>query len=438
MADVLLGKPAQRFNGGNYIVSSSLQIEGQNFEINHKVSQGPVSSTADSFLAAALLPAMKAGGDLRVKGSVSPKLLRATDTIQDIVTSWFPGYTSISIESETSTETDLSDKRGVGAFFSGGIDSFYTLLKQRDEITTLIFMHGYDIQLDKHEFRDRAFRSVEDVAAKFGKDLIEVETNLAESLEKISPSFIPAGGDAHGAVLASIALLLTPQFKKIYIPSSYPYSNLNPWGSHPLLDPLWSTDDVEIVHDGCEADRIGKSAVIAQSETAMRNLRVCFFKPEEGLNCCKCEKCLRCMATLRLLGALDRCKTFPDGLDTEALAQVTIPDDGVYRSYQNLLHAVKVNGDDTELAMALHTCINNYKHRMLAEELNEEMVPFLESVTGERILKGRSNTFFKYLWKADPGWMIKEVIKELFKLADRKFIGSLIHNLRNSNERPRN
>jgi hypothetical protein len=429
MGDVLIGMPIQRINGGSYIVSSNLRIDDQNFKINHKVSRGPVSDTADAFLAAALLPAMKAGGDLKVEGDVSPKLLRATDTIQDIVTSWFPGYTSISIESDTVNHSKSTDARGVGAFFSGGIDSFYTLLKQRDEITTLIFMHGYDIQLDKYEFREKAFKSVKDIASAFGKDLIEVETNLAESLEKISPSFIPAGGDAHGAVLASIALLLSPQFKKIYIPSSYPYSNLNPWGSHPLLDPLWSTDDVEIVHDGCEADRIRKSAMIAQSEIALRNLRVCFFKPEDGINCCKCEKCLRSMATLRLMGALDRCNTFPLGLDLEALAWIKIPDDGVYRSYQNLLQVVKMSGNDPELEKALYECISNYKYRVLAEELNEEMVSFLESPIGEGILRGRGNTFFKYLWKADPGWMVKEVLKEVFKLVDRKFLSGMIHKL---------
>jgi len=59
------------------------------------------------------------------------------------------------------------------------------------------------------------------------------------------------------------------------------------------------------------------------------------------------------------------------------------------------------------------------------------MVPFLESSIGKRMLGNRRNTFFKYLWHADPEWMIKEVSKESLKLADQKFFGGLIHRLKN-------
>jgi hypothetical protein len=266
MDRILLEKPIHSVDNECSVTSSNMRINGQDVRIKHKVSRGPVSQTADTFLTAGLFPAMKMGGDLRVEGTVSP-----TDTIQDIIKSWFQGYTSVSIDAEKSNHTESTNQRGVGAFFSGGIDSYYTLLKHRDEITTLIFVHGFDIQLEKHEFRERASRAFREVAASFDKVLIEVETNLAELLEKISPNFIPAGGDAHGAVLASIALLLSPQLKKIYIPSSTPYYVLDPWGSHVLLDPLWSTEDVEIAHDGCEATRVQKAALVAQSDVQTRS-----------------------------------------------------------------------------------------------------------------------------------------------------------------------
>ena len=431
MADIVLSKPTQCIDDGYCVVSSNMQINGQDFQIKHKVSNGQVSRTADAFLAAGLFPAMKVGSDLRIEGAVSPKLLSATNTIQDIIKAWFQGYTSISIKTEISDRIESNDQRGVGAFFSLGMDAFYTLLKHRDEITTLIFVHGFDIQLDKYEFRSKASRAFREVGAGFNKVSVEVETNLAECLEEISPSFIAAGGDAHGAVLASIALLLSPQLKKIYIPSSYPYSNLNPCGSHVLLDPLWSTEDVEIVHDGCAATRVENAALVAQSEIALRNLRVCLFKPEDGLNCEQCEKCLRSMAALCAVGALDRCTTFRHKFDPEKLAKVEIPNEGLYKSYQSTLKAVEMNGNDPELAKALHECINSYKYNKLAKELNEEMVPFLESSIGKRMLGNRRNTFFKYLWHADPEWMIKEVSKESLKLADQKFFGGLIHRLKN-------
>jgi hypothetical protein len=407
-----------------------MRINGQDVQIRHKISSGTISGTSDAFLAAGLFPAMKLGNNLRIEGTVSPKLLHATDTIQNIIKSWFSGYAKVSIGAEKSNHTELTDQRGVGAFFSGGMDAFYTLLKHRDEITTLIFIHGFDIQLEKHEFRERASKAFREVAAAFNKVLVEVETNLAESLEKISPSFIPAGGDAHGAVLASIALLLSPQMKKVYIPSSYPYADLAPWGSHVLLDPLWSTEDVEIVHDGCEATRVQKAAVVAESDVALRHLRVCLFKPKDGLNCEQCEKCLRCMTTLRAVGALDKCSTFSQKLDLENVEKIQIPYEGLYKSYRSTLQAVEKNGNDPELAKALDTCIKNYEYNKLAKELNDEMIPFFESSAGKIMLINRRNTFFKYLWQANPRWMTKEVLKENLKFADRKLLGGMIHKLR--------
>jgi hypothetical protein len=431
MADVLISKPTQYDRDGCSIVSSHMKIDGQEFQINYKVSNGPVSRTSDAFLAASMYPAMLTGGDLRIEGTVSSKLLGATDTIQDIVTSWFPEYKSISIDVESSNHAESCEQRRVGAFFSGGIDSFYTFLKHQDEITTLIFMHGFDIQLNRHAFRHRMSRHVREVAASFGKELIEVETNLPEILEKISSRFIPAGGDAFGTVLASSALLLSPQLEKVYISSGYPYSELHPWGSHVLLDPLWSTEDVEIMHDGCEATRVKKTALVAESEIALDNLRVCFFKPEDGLNCEQCEKCLRSMAILRAVGALDRCSSFRKKLNLEALAQMKIPHEVRYKTYQGILQTVEMNGNDTELAQALRACLKKYEYSKLAKELHEEMVPFFKSSKGKEILENRRNTLFRSLWESNPLWMTKEVLKESLKLVDRKFIGGTFYRLKN-------
>jgi hypothetical protein len=426
MTDILISRPVHSVDDGCCIASSNIKIDGQDLEFKHKVSHGPVSNTADAFLAAGLIPAMKVEGDLRIKGSVSPKLLRATATIQDIVTSWFPAYSSISIEAETLNNAESTDQRGVGSFFSGGMDAFYTLLKHRDEITTIIFIHGFDIPLYNNTLRERASKSVKEVATEFGKVLIEIETNLPECLAKVSSWFTPAGGFAHGAVMASIALLLSPQLKKVYVPSSNTYNDLSPWGSHPILDPLWSTEDVEIVHDGCEATRVKKAALIAQSEIALKNLRVC-LKPEDALNCGQCEKCLRCMANLRAVGALEHCNTFRHKLDLEALTQIEKFTAPGLSQYKATLQAVKLNGNDPELAKALHELI---KYNESANKFMGEMVPFLKSSTGERLLRKRREAIFEYLWKANHGWMTKEVLKENLKLGDRKLFGGMINKLR--------
>lgn len=99
--------------------------------------------------------------------------------------------------------------------------------------------------------------------------------------------------------MASVALLLG--FPKAYVPGAYSYSQLVPLGSHPLTEPLWSNESVEIVHEGAEARRVDKVTMIAGNKLALINLRVCF--DDMNANCGRCVKCLRTMFPLHLLNA---------------------------------------------------------------------------------------------------------------------------------------
>src|SRR5262249_48716637 len=101
-----------------------------------------------------------------------------------------------------------------------------------------------------------------------------------------------------GGGLASIAL--ASALSRVYIASSYTYTELFPLGSHVVTDRLWSSEATEIVHDGAEAFRSDKLRKIAQDPVLLAGLRVCW--QDAGYNCGKCEKCLRTMCALRALG----------------------------------------------------------------------------------------------------------------------------------------
>ena len=104
----------------------------------------------------------------------------------------------------------------------------------------------------------------------------------------------------HGAGLAAVAYALAPVHRKVIIASSYASADLHPWGSPPLLDPLWSTESLEIVHDGGET-RLEKLRGLAGHPEGLALLRVCWENADEN-NCGRCEKCLRTMLELRALG----------------------------------------------------------------------------------------------------------------------------------------
>ena len=243
-------------------------------------------------------------------------------------------------------------RRGTACFFSGGVDSFYTVLTRRAELTHLIFVHGFDMPLDS-DLREPAARVAREVAAAFGLELIEVETDVRHLIDRYVSWEL-----CHGAALASVGLLFQERLRRILIPSTHSYADLTAWGSHPLLDPLWSTELTEFVHDGAHATRVEKCFALADSEIALRHLRVCWENRDGRYNCGECEKCLRTMIGLEAAGVLERCLTLPYPIDTEAVAAMTLGG-GNKRAYatQNLA-ALEQSGDHSDLRAALRTAIS--------------------------------------------------------------------------------
>jgi hypothetical protein len=191
------------------------------------------------------------------------------------------------------------------------------VLRHLDRLDALIHVHGFDVPLADRARREVVAPRVRQAADDLGLPLIEVETDL----RLVSNPHVD-WGRYHGAALASIGLCASSRFREILIPATYSYRVLLPWGSHTLLDPLWSTEAVEFVYDGA-VSRPDKLRALAASEIAMRHLHVCFNHSAHGveeLNCGRCEKCLRTMTGLRAVGALERCATLPRKLELRRIS----------------------------------------------------------------------------------------------------------------------
>ena len=254
----------------------------------------PVSPSADAFLAAALLPAMVRGEELEVDPAltVSPKLLKNALHLQEIFHCWNPALKEVPIRARVSPAEAL--RTDACSFFSAGVDSTYTFLKHLEDISSVVFIHGFDFYEADASYRAAVARNSAFVGA-FAKTLVPVETNFFPFGHRYAMSRVLTFGSCLGAV----ALLLG--FAVAYIPASLAYDQLKPLGSHPLTDPLWSNEAVEIVHDGGEARRSQKLTAVAACAPALANLRVC--ENDMNVNCGACGKCLRTMVGLRFLGA---------------------------------------------------------------------------------------------------------------------------------------
>ncbi len=335
-------------------VEVEFQLNTKRYRVFFRSADAFLSGNCDSFLACAILPCMKAGGGkLIARGEVSQGLISALSAIQDIYCSWDPSLRRTKIENVRPVPATSPTARRVGAFFSGGVDSFYTFLMHRDEITDLIFVHGLDIRLDNTSLRETASKTIREVASHFGKNVVEIETNIRHFLDP----YVDWGKLGHGAALAAIGHLLSPDFRRIFVAATYTYAQLHPWGTHPVLDSLWSSETLEFVHDGCEATRVQKVALISEYEIALQSLRVCWDERNTSYNCGRCEKCLRTMINLKANGALSRCTTFTTKLDVERLSQVRASDNTRVYFAENLDALERSQGDE-ELVRALRDILD--------------------------------------------------------------------------------
>ncbi len=292
---------------------------GDDVTIRFDTERGPVDATfrfpsgvatddsADAAVAAGWLPAMAAREPLVVEQPVSSRLVDGAQYIADVVLTWEralrpdqPRYGRVPLVAPRRRERpgSATDRR-VACFFTGGADSFASVIRHRDEIDVFVFVHGFDLLDDQHDpLNQRVVERLHAAAGMLGLPLIEVECNLVA----FSTSFGIGWDDYHGAALATVALLLAPNFSTFFVPATTTYAELYPLGSHPLLDPQWSTDLVEILHDGADATRVEKMRAIAAEPAAREHLRVCFENRDGLYNCGRCEKCVRTGVAVRIAG----------------------------------------------------------------------------------------------------------------------------------------
>ena len=130
-----------------------------------------------------------------------------------------------------------------------------------------------------------------------------------------------------GAAFAAIAHSLSKRYTSVCISSTFDIRTMRPLGSHPLVDPYYSSSDLRIRHEGIKLSRFEKTRLISEWDVALNKLRVCNRDELYGpgrLNCGECEKCMRTMLALLSLGKLKDSTAFPYDDVTEEMALVSV------------------------------------------------------------------------------------------------------------------
>lgn len=235
------------------------------------------------------------GVPLRGSGQLDPQFLANVQSATALMGEWWAhgpvtyGGEAHPVPTPLPPPTPLPLPPGPpGLFFSGGVDSFYSLVNNPD-IRTLAFVIGFDIRLPNRATWEAMINAYRVIAQERGVKLVTVFTNLRQhrALGRIR------WARYHGAALAAVAHLLQSQAGRWLVSASYYRGNLMPWGSHPDLDWRWSSADVGIQHFGDDRWRAEKLASMAGEAMVHRHLRVCFSGPTAAGNCGRCEKCVR-------------------------------------------------------------------------------------------------------------------------------------------------
>jgi hypothetical protein len=315
----------------------------------------PLDGVGDALAVGLLLPAMFEAQPLIVEEPISRRLGANLAKAQEVLSCWYDYLSPVRVTASNLEDAQERGQRaaGVACCFTGGVDSWYSLLKHEDRITHLLLVRGFDIGLDNDVLWNETRAKIASVAARMGKKLITCETNLRVLADKRRAKWGKRhdgdfwGECLHGAALASVALALRQEIGELIVPATHTYHQVKPWGSSPLLDPHWSSHRIRITHDGCEAGRVDKTRALSRSDCALDTLRVC-YDDTALYNCGRCEKCLRTMMALRICGALGRAQTFPGGLSLADVHRLIIPLHVRHR-YDELTAAARQAGDEAVL-----------------------------------------------------------------------------------------
>ena len=325
-----------------------------------------VREDADAFAAVLVVVAMIRREAFETELAVSLELAEGLYELQGIYGMWYPKrLTRVAPRFGRVVRKEAGGQRGVGAFFSGGVDSFYTVLKERYGIergtpllTHLIYINGLETPLG--EIGENREGPIGEIARELGLELIVGWTNLRDVFN------YDYGAYLNGPALAAAGLALGGGLSYVVIPASgsFAYEDLRPWGSHPMVDRLCSTECVKVRQDGADAMRSEKmERVIARDELALRYLCSCTKNKGAFRNCGKCPKCVRTMVALKALGVLEKARTFPQSFDYSLVGAIDLSSPAEMAYTQHNLELAKAQWKDARLVRELEKHIRRFERR---------------------------------------------------------------------------
>lgn len=334
-----------------------------------------LDADANVFALAAALPAMRHGEQrLAVEGTLCPQLRHGLETAAGLLRTWHgPPRILPRLEPSKGFEprTPRSEPR-TAMLLTGGVDSLALLRQNRRDLPVhhpgavrdgLVISYGFEGVDRDYRIFDEHLGRLAGVADETGLTLVPVTSEIG--LLDTDAAFWTQ--EFHGPALMAAALAVSRRMSDLLVASSVRYDLLHRvfTGSHPLLDPHYTTAALRVHHVETRLSRLEKVAALADWDAALRCLRVCTDPafPRGAQNCGACEKCVRTRIQLLVTGGLERCTTFPGhAVEPEALRVLHVNTDYLRAWYEELLAPLREIGRP-DLAEAIEAKIARYRRR---------------------------------------------------------------------------
>jgi hypothetical protein len=307
--------PRVTVSGNQVVLRTEIMRDGKPFccQFHYPVEycQYICNERSDAFLISILPYAMQHSFHIQCEAPVSERLLyQIRNYYIPVLAKAQKNFHSITIEAQADNQI-LNIGKAVGTGLSCGVDSFYSVLKhinhpQTDyRLTHLVSMNVGSFGAQGGEFSQKWFREeltkARKVAHQMQLPLIEINSNLMEFYQQnhaSSGTFRMAG-----AILG-----LQKLFSVYYISSGFSLNGFDITSEdnddYDLFNLMVaSNESTHFYSSGIEATRFERTRFVSDFEVTYNNLTVCLSGDK---NCGKCEKCLRTIGALYVLGRLER------------------------------------------------------------------------------------------------------------------------------------
>lgn len=325
---ITAGGPEVAIRDGELVFSSRISgaLTGECFySLPEQYADWVDTSRSDCFLVGLLYAAMYENADLHISGTVSERLLfTVNEYVVPMMNGLEPSLAKIRITADAVSSAANPDAVHNGTGFSGGIDSFHTIMRrgmdsdtpEKFRIDTLFFFnvgsHGMGAASERQKWLEekfhRRYEFLKGFAEEKGVPFIPVNSNIH--------SFYRTGhlqNDTPASI--SAALFASRKLAHYYLASpGYTYYTLIRCSNtqngeialiNDLILPHLATESFQPIADGGNASRFDKTTAIATYAPTRKYLDVCGNPQTVSGNCSTCFKCKRTMLTLDMLGLLN-------------------------------------------------------------------------------------------------------------------------------------